>query len=74
MVADINTKGLDQWCALHFAASEGRLEIIKDLIKRPEIEKEPVSSIMRTPLHLACMRGHTQIVRVLINNGANKNV
>lgn len=73
LVADLNTKGLDQWTALHFAASEGRVEVVKELISRPEIEKEPQSSINRTPLHLACMRGHTAIVRVLINAGSDKN-
>lgn len=41
LVADLNTKGLDQWTALHFAASEGRVEVVKELISRPEIEKEP---------------------------------
>lgn len=29
---------------------------------------------MRTPLHLAAIRGHTNIVRSLINAGADKNV
>ena len=29
---------------------------------------------MRAPLHLAAIRGHTSIVRALINAGANKNI
>lgn len=29
---------------------------------------------MRTPLHLAAIRGHTAIVRALINAGVDKNV
>lgn len=28
---------------------------------------------MRTPLHLAAIRGHTNIVRALINKGVDKN-
>lgn len=28
---------------------------------------------MRSPLHLAAIRGHTKIVRLLINNGSDKN-
>lgn len=59
-------KGLDQWTALHFAANEGRIEIIKELLTHPEIEVEAYSTIMRTPLHLAAIRGHTSIVRMLI--------
>jgi len=34
---------------------------------------EPNSSIMRTPLHLAAIRGHTKIVRSLLKVGADKN-
>jgi ankyrin repeat protein len=45
---------------------------VLELLKHAEIEKEPVSSIMRTPLHLAAIRGHTQIVRALINSKSDK--
>ncbi len=31
--ADVNTKGLDQWTALHFAAKSGHFDIIKELLK-----------------------------------------
>jgi len=74
LVADLNHKGLDQWTALHFAASEGRLEVVKELITKPDIEKQPHSSLLRTPLHMACMRGFTKVARVLILNGADKDV
>jgi len=73
LVADLNVKGLDQWTALHFAANEGRLDVVKELLAYPEIEKEPRSSIMRTPLHLAAIRGQTGIVRYLIQCGVDKN-
>ncbi len=72
LVADVNVKGLDQWTALHFASNEGRLDVVKELLAHPEIEKEPRSSIQRTPLHLAAIRGHTQILRVLIAAGSDK--
>jgi len=72
LVADINVKGLDQWTALHFAANEGKVEVVKELLShRQDIEKEPRSSIMRTPLHLAAIRGHTGIVRLLVQAGAD---
>jgi ankyrin repeat protein len=65
LVADVNTKGLDQWTALHFAANEGRLEIVKELVKHPDVELDTSSSILRTPLHLASIRGHVGIIRTL---------
>lgn len=74
LAADINTKGLDNWTALHFAANEGRFEVVKVLLSHPDVEKESFSSIQRTPIHLAAIRGHTNIVRALVNAGVNRNV
>lgn len=58
---------------MHFAANEGRNEIVKEFLKRREVDKEAMSTIMRTPLHLAVIRGNISIVRALIENGANRN-
>lgn len=74
LAADINVKGLDQWTALHFAANEGKGEVVRELLThKADIDKEPRSSILRTPLHLAAIRGHTSIVRLLIQSGCDKN-
>lgn len=73
-MADINTKGihifiylylllgLDQYTALHFAANENQVEVIKELLTHPDLQKEAGSSINRTPLHLAAIRGYVQVV------------
>ena len=71
--ADVNAKGLDQWTALHFAANEGHYDVVCFLLSRPSIDKESTSTILRTPLHLAIIRGNLPIVRALIKAGANKN-
>jgi ankyrin repeat protein len=63
-VADINT-ALDGFTALHFAASECQLEIVKDLITRPGIDLEAVNNDLRTPLHLAAQRGSLEICQIL---------
>lgn len=39
---------------------------MKELLSRFEIDPEPKSAILRTPLHLAAIRGHTIIVRLLL--------
>ena len=46
---------------------------MKELLAYSDIDKEPRSSIMRTPLHLAAIRGYTSIVRMMIQFGADKN-
>ena len=43
-VADLNTKGEDLWSALHFAANEGHVELIKDLMERNGIEIDSKTS------------------------------
>lgn len=73
LVADVNTRGLDQWTALHFAANEGHLEVARELLRHAEVEREAGSTIQRTPLHLASIRGHTGIVRLLLAAGCDKN-
>ncbi len=71
LAADINTKGLDQWTALHFAANEGKIDVVKELLSRKGIKKDAVSSYYRTPLHLAVIRGNLDIARALVQAGSN---
>lgn len=59
---------------MHFAANEGKIEIVNFLLTQPDIDVEAQSTIGRTALHLAAIRGHTAIVRALVTKGANKNV
>ena len=73
MVADLNAKGLDQWSSLHFASDSGHLKIVQELLKQPKIDVEALSTMDRTPLHQACIKGHTEIVKALIEFGANPN-
>lgn len=73
LIADVNAKGLDQWTPLHFAANEGKTEVVQFLLTQPEIDLEASSTIGRTPIHLASIRGHINIVRALVTKGANKN-
>ena len=47
---------------------------MKELLYYQDIEKDSLSSINRTPLHLAAVKGNTGIVRILVNAGADKNL
>ena len=66
LIADVNHRGLDQWTALHFAANEGHFPVVKELLTHAELEKEPISTINRSPLHLTAIRGHVNIMRAVI--------
>lgn len=63
-VADINTTQ-DGFTALHFAASECQVEVVKELVKRPGIFIDSVNNEQRTPLHIAAQRGSLEICRIL---------
>lgn len=54
--------------ALHHAAENGRLDVVKRLIKKGVDIKD---SQNRTPLHYAAESGHLDVVKYLVGNGAD---
>ncbi len=56
---------------LHFAAGEGDLARIKELIEQGYPVNTFDDSLSRTPLHYAAIEGHTAAVRYLIEAGAD---
>ncbi|KAM9342240.1 uncharacterized protein sowahca [Pholidichthys leucotaenia] len=58
---------------LHWAAKQGKAELISQLLSFAKENTIPVNVNVRssagyTPLHLAAMHGHTQVVRVLLSD------
>ncbi len=72
LVADITTKDLDDFTALHYAASEGRIEVTRALLSH-YAPVDALSTARRTPLHIACYRGNLPIISLLAERGANIN-
>jgi hypothetical protein len=70
--AQVNSRGLNEYTALHFAANEGHCEVC-ELLLAWGAKVNSTNYMERTPLHLACVRGHFKIVEALLNHGADIN-
>ena len=69
---DINSKGLDDWTALHHAVNGSRTTIVK-LLLEAKANPNLATHMKRTPLHLACLRRTLDVVRLLVQYGVNVN-
>ncbi|XP_046572150.1 transient receptor potential cation channel subfamily A member 1 homolog [Haliotis rubra] len=64
--ADINQINEDKMTPLDLAAQHGELEICAILVKQESQSHSGVS-----PLHLACMKGHLKVVKLLLGKSAD---
>lgn len=55
---------------LFWACRHGRDKFVASLLKEPNIEINKADRDGWTPLHWACSKGHSQVVDVLLTNGA----
>ena len=44
--------------ALHLAAAEGNIEVVRELLKSPRILTDAKNELKKTPTHLAATKGH----------------
>ena len=56
---------------LHWACKKGLLQIVEYLVKENRISVNSLGYFDQTPLHEASKYGRSEIVKFLINNGAN---
>lgn len=62
---EINSKGPDEWTALHFSAYENHTDIVLYLIQNgAHINSN--TRFERTALHIATIRGHMETAKLLI--------
>ncbi|NXI44648.1 ASB3 protein, partial [Galbula dea] len=66
----INSKTFEGLCALHLSARHGSLETVCVLLEAGADPNE-VTTEVTTPLFLAVENGHTDIVKFLLQHGAN---
>ena len=60
--------------ALHAAASEGHLEMVKFLMSYPDVDVDASIFLNMTPLFVAAEGGHLEVVKYLASQGADVNV
>ena len=75
LCADTNAPGLNNWTSLHMAAAYGLKEACEVLIyngRNTDINAR--TSMNRTPLHLATIHNHINVVKLLIHERALINV
>lgn len=74
LAAHANAKGLNDWNALHMAASDGLADICTVLLDMGDhTDVDARTSMNRTPLHLAVLHNHLEVAKVLILNKADIN-
>ena len=68
-LTDINSGDRCQSSALHYAADNGRLDVVEFLVSMGA-SVNITNMWEKTPLHAACNNGHFEVVKFLVENGA----
>jgi uncharacterized protein len=69
-LADVNASSIDGDNALHFVIRRGDLSAVRALIDAG-IDLNKAGDLGYTPLHIACIKGHIEIVKLLAERGAD---
>jgi len=57
-----------QWTALHFACSENQVEIVSMLLNHEAVLPNARAARNKTPFHVACERGHKDVVTAMLKD------
>eukprot|EP00297_Palpitomonas_bilix_P018269 CAMPEP_0113900002 /NCGR_PEP_ID=MMETSP0780_2-20120614/20403_1 /TAXON_ID=652834 /ORGANISM="Palpitomonas bilix" /LENGTH=195 /DNA_ID=CAMNT_0000892349 /DNA_START=282 /DNA_END=869 /DNA_ORIENTATION=+ /assembly_acc=CAM_ASM_000599 len=68
---DVNERDEQQRVALHMAAANGDVEVLKVLLAAKGVDVDAANEAKNTPLHYAALNGHAEAVELLLEAGAN---
>ncbi|RYP04478.1 hypothetical protein DL764_004417 [Monosporascus ibericus] len=60
-----------KWRSLHAACEAGSTQQVRDLVKRDDVDIDARGLRDRTALHVAAQNGHLEVVKILIQHGAD---
>ena len=72
--ARVNVTFADATAPLHVAVNNGNFDVAKVLLRSPEIRVNQRTETLVTALAVACKHGHKELVRLLLENGADPNM
>jgi ankyrin repeat protein len=67
----VGIENLSGDCPIHVVCRTGNVEILNELLNAPDASLHIRQRQEYTPLHLASLYGHVDVVRVLLDHGAN---
>ena len=75
LFADVCAQDSRGWTALHWAAHNGALScalaLIENSASQPDVDAADLMN--QSPLHMACLQGHTAVAQLLLEAGAEVN-
>jgi len=69
--ADPNSKDENEWTALHLVCDSNKIESVEFLLSCPKININAEEKLKRTPLHLAVLKRHREVIELLLKNRAD---
>lgn len=70
-VTDVNCKDTHELTPLHYAAFSGCLDVVRSLMRYPNIDLNCRDNLNMTPLNYAAYKGNSSIVELLMDAGAD---
>ena len=72
--ADINETTVDGATCLHKASEKAKLDVLKYVMDKHQVDINVRTKIGRTPLWIAATNGHIEVVKELVENSTNTNI
>ena len=73
-LVNVNCVTIDEWTPLQLSCYFKRVDCVKALFRHPNLQINKSTKFRGTGLHLACISGNVEIIKLLLERGANLNM